>query len=228
MKFVEKSKGFFRAISTHRPMTSGGRDSVAAVETDLVGRAAMCLNKGGIVLLPTDTVYGLAVHPVAGMGSLERLFAMKRRPASRKLPIMVADRYALVDLGARVNEPASRLLAAFTPGALTLALGVDEAKAPSWLAGRDEIAVRIPAEESLLEILRETGPLLVTSANLHNESTPESAESALRALDGEPDLVIDGGTRNVVPSTLVNCNVEPPRIERVGWIPEDKIEGVLR
>src|SRR5215207_5063304 len=131
------------------------------------------LRAGGIVLLPTDTVYGLAVHPEHGAGSLGRLFRMKRRPPSRNLPIMVADAGQARALGAEVTPAAERLLAAFSPGPLTLALGLT-GPAPAWLAGRDEIAIRIPADDALLAVLRAAGPLLVTSANLHAQETPES------------------------------------------------------
>ena len=91
-------------------------------DADRVGET---LRGGGIVLLPTDTVYGLAVHPVHGAGALPRVFAMKRRPLSRNLPIMVASPDQAGDLGADVTGPARRLLAAFSPGPLTLALGLD-------------------------------------------------------------------------------------------------------
>jgi L-threonylcarbamoyladenylate synthase len=185
------------------------------------------LRDGGIVLLPTDTVYGLAVHPEHGAGSLARLFAMKRRPLSRNLPIMVASADQAAALGARVTAPARRLLAAFSPGPLTLALGLDAALAPDWLAGRDEIAIRIPDDPLLLDVLRQAGPLLVTSANLHAQETPESMHQVLDQLDGAPDLALDGGVRATVPSTLVNCNLPAPAVERVGAVPAEQIATVL-
>ena len=96
-----------------------------------------------------------------------------------------------------------------------------------WLEGRDEIAVRIPDDERLLAILRATGPLLVTSANAHGSGTPETLAGALSQLDGAPDLAIDGGLLQVVPSTLVNCRREPPVVEREGAIPAREIEEIL-
>lgn len=184
------------------------------------------LRAGGVVLLPTDTVYGLAVHP-ADDAALARLFAMKRRPLTRNLPVMVADADQARDLGARVTPAAAALLAAFAPGALTLALGLDPAGAPGWLAGRDEVAVRIPADEFLLDVLRAAGPLLVTSANLSGQETPETMREVLDQLDGTPELAVDGGPRPTVPSTLVNCNLPTPLVERVGAVPVDRIQEVL-
>jgi L-threonylcarbamoyladenylate synthase len=198
-----------------------------ALGEKLTDRVVECLRGGGVVLLPTDTVYGLAVHPQCPDETRARLFAMKRRPVERNLPILVSSTRDITGMGAVLNEPARRLLAAFSPGPLTVALGLDQARAPSWLAGRVEVGVRIPADESLLAILRATGPLLVTSANLHAQATPESAESVLSVLDGEPDLVVDCGVRPTVPSTLVNCNLPSPVIEREGVISREDIEKVL-
>jgi L-threonylcarbamoyladenylate synthase len=184
------------------------------------------LRAGGIVLLPTDTVYGLAVHPEHD-DALARLFALKQRPLSRNIPIMVATAEQAEELGADVTAPARQLLAAFSPGPLTVALGLDPATAPAWLDGRDEIAIRIPDDEFLLAVLRGAGPLLVTSANRHGQETPEACADVLAQLDGSPDLVIDDGPRATVPSTLVNCNLPEPRVERVGAVPADQIAKVL-
>lgn len=189
-------------------------------------RVVETLRAGGIVLLPTDTVYGLAVRP-GDDDALARLFAMKRRPLTRNIPIMVATAEQAEELGADVTEPARQLLAAFSPGPLTLALGLDPATAPGWLTGRDEIAIRIPDDQFLLEVLRRTGPLLVTSANRHGQETPEACADVLAQLDGSPALAVDDGPRATVPSTLVNCNLPEPRVERVGVVPAGRIVEVL-
>jgi L-threonylcarbamoyladenylate synthase len=140
---------------------------------------------------------------------------------------MVATAAQAEALGADVTEPARQLLAAFSPGPLTLALGLDPATAPAWLTGRDEIAIRIPDDEFLLAVLREAGPLLVTSANLSGQETPEACADVLAQLDGEPALTVDDGPRATVPSTLVNCNLPEPKVERVGAVPADQIAKVL-
>jgi L-threonylcarbamoyladenylate synthase len=191
-----------------------------------VEAARDCLVSGGVVLVPTDTVYGLAVHPERE-DAIERLFALKQRPKARNLPVMVASVFDLAGLGVQITEAASKLMGAFFPGPLSLALPVRAEDAPSWLAGRHEVAVRVPAEEIMLDILRATGPLLVTSANVHAQETAESVPAILAQFEGKPDLIIDGGVRNVVPSTLVNCNLAIPAIERVGAISREQIEQVL-
>lgn len=190
-----------------------------------VSGAARVLLAGGVVLLPTDTVYGLAVHPERP-AAIEKLFAMKGRPGSRNLPIMVGSVAAAEGIGAQVTDAARRLFDAFAPGPITVAMGLADG-APGWLAGRDEIGVRIPAEACMLELLGALGPLLVTSANAHGRETPATATEVLDQLVQPPDLVLDGGPRPVVPSTLVNCNLPQPAIERHGVIADEDIEKVL-
>jgi len=182
-----------------------------------------CLGNGGVVLLPTDTVYGLAVSPNFDR-SIDRLFALKRRPRNVNLPIMVASDAELEPLGFEVSESARRLLRSpLIPGSLTLAMGFSSDYRPAWLAGRDEAAVRIPNDERLLSVLRKTGPLLVTSANAHSAETPDNVADILAQLDGAPDLAIDGGTLRTTASTLVNCRIDPPVIERAGVVPEIEV-----
>lgn len=182
-----------------------------------------CLENGGVVLLPTDTVYGLAVSPKFDE-AIDRLFALKRRPRNVNLPIMVASDEELEPLGFEVSESARRLLRSpLIPGSLTLAMGFSSEYRPDWLAGREEAAVRIPNDERLLSVLRKTGPLLVTSANAHSAETPDNVADILAQLDGAPDLSVDGGTLRTTASTLVNCRVDPPRIERLGVVPESEV-----
>ena len=188
-----------------------------------VERIVECLQTGGVVLLPTDTVYGLAVSPEFD-DSISRLFALKRRPRNVNLPIMVASDAELEALGFEVSDSARRLLRSpLIPGSLTLAMGFSSDYRPAWLAGRDEAAVRIPNDERLLAVLRKAGPLLVTSANAHSAETPDNVADILAQLDGAPDLSIDGGTLHTTASTLVNCRVDPPAIERLGVVPESEV-----
>jgi len=187
-----------------------------------------CLEKGGVVLLPTDTVYGLAVSPNFDK-SIDRLFALKRRPRTVNLPIMVASEKELESLGFEISESARRLLRSpLIPGSLTLAMGFRSDYRPHWLAGRDEAAIRIPNDDCLRAVLRKTGPLLVTSANAHSTGTPDNVSDILAQLDGAPDLAVDGGTLRTTASTLVNCRVDPPVIERLGVVPESEVLRYLK
>jgi L-threonylcarbamoyladenylate synthase len=190
-------------------------------------RAAACLLAGGVVLLPTDTVYGLAVHPARDK-AITRLFAMKGRPRSVNLPVMISSREDILALGGVASHAAELLLESkYVPGPLTMAVGVSPPNLAPWLRGRIEFAVRMPDDDRLLAIIRKTGPLLVTSANLHAEQVQESVPAILSTLASQPDLIIDDGKRDTVPSTLVNCRLVPPVVERVGVVPAEEIEAIL-
>ncbi|NHC44778.1 threonylcarbamoyl-AMP synthase [Motilibacter sp. K478] len=190
--------------------------------------AADVLLGGGVALVPTDTVYGLAASPLTP-AAVDRIFVMKGRPGSKSLPVMVGDPGAIAALGVDINESARRLLdSELVPGPLTIAFGFREgALRPAWLDGREEVAVRIPAHELLRGLLRRTGPLLVTSANRSGEPTGENLEAILASLLQAPDLVLDGGQLSSTPSTLVNCRPVPPVVERVGAAAPETVERIL-
>ncbi len=188
---------------------------------DGAGRAAAIevLRTGGLVAMPTDTVYGVGVS-LATPDGLPRLFAAKDRPLDRAVVLLVAD----VDQAASVGvlSPAARALAErFWPGGLTLvlpqALG---AGLPSALtAGASTIGVRIPDHESPRTLARALGPLPVTSANLSGHLEAHDAAGVFAELGTRIDLILDGGSaRGGVASTIVDCSGDTLRILRVGAI----------
>jgi L-threonylcarbamoyladenylate synthase len=186
-----------------------------------------CLNNDGVLLVPTDTVYGLAIKPESEL-AIDKLYQLKSRPKSVNLPIMVHSPQAIEELGVELSDDAKKLLNSdLVPGALTLALGFKDQPTKEWLKGREEVAIRIPDDQNLLAILEKFGPLLVTSANKHGNKTPNNVIAILNDLEGKPDFVIDDGIRNETPSTLVNCRVNPPVIEREGAIPSAVIQQIL-
>ncbi|MEJ2868753.1 L-threonylcarbamoyladenylate synthase [Actinomycetospora sp. OC33-EN08] len=225
---VDDLVGALRRGEHDAPVVSAAPLTEASVRFrgDAWAAAREALLAGGVALLPTDTVYGLAVHP-ARRDAIDALFALKDRPRTRELPIMVATPDELPSLGVQVPDTARRLLGAFSPGPITVALGID-ATAPPWLAGREEVGVRVPSDPDLRALLSDVGALLVTSANAHGEVTQQAPEPILAQLAGRPDAVVDGGTRSGIPSTVVNCHLDTPRIEREGAIPAAEIERVLR
>ncbi len=195
--------------------------------TSATDDVADCLRAGGVVLLPTDTVYGLAALPTSER-AIRRIFELKRRPPTVNLPILVAERDDIARLGGIVTTAAAQLLASrYVPGPLTLAVGIDAAKASQWLISRAEAAFRIPADDWLQDLLLDTGPILATSANMHATMPKETVIGILADLAGEPDLAIDGGPRATIASTLVNCNLDPAVVERVGAVPTAEIQAIL-
>jgi len=187
------------------------------------------LQSGGAILIATDTVYGLAAL-ATDEKAVAKIYELKQRPREMFLPIMVADIKDLEKLGLDINENARKLFASdLVPGAITFVLGFkDESLKPDWLKNRDEIATRIPDNALLLSVLRETGPLLVTSANKHGHAqTPNNVKDILAELNGTPDLIVEDGEGKEVPSTIINCRFNPPKIERNGLIPIDVINKIL-
>ncbi len=182
------------------------------------------IRAGEVALLPTDTVYGLAAspnHPEA----IEKIFTIKSRPNNMNLPIMVSAPADLEGLGLEIGDTAQRLLTSpFIPGALTLVLGFRGNERVDWLNGREEVAVRIPADAWLRSILKETGPLLVTSANKHgSKANMGNVAEILKEVAAMPDVVVDHGILSNVASTIVNCRGHELVVERQGQIPFDTI-----
>ncbi len=185
------------------------------------------LKNGGVALLPTDTVYGLAVMPDNTEG-IKKLFKLKNRPNNVNLPIMVADILDIEKLGLDINENILKLLKSdFVPGHLTIILGFNNQNRPTWLAEREEVAIRIPNHKNLLSVLKQTGALLVTSANKHGNSTPNNIEEILKELDGKPDIYSDEGKKEAIASTIINCRTNPPTIEREGIISSTELFNIL-
>jgi L-threonylcarbamoyladenylate synthase len=197
-----------------------GQMQVFPVDDEHARDAAVDALLGGeVIVVPTDTVYGLAAVPHVP-AAVERIFLAKRRPEEVHLPVLASSIDQVRQLGVDFSTSASALAHRWWPGPLTMALGFrDGSDRPSWLVGRDEVAVRIPALRFLLEVMEETGVLVVTSANQHGSATPPSAEEVANVLGAHVHLVIDGGTLEATPSTLVNLHArESGTIERTGAI----------
>ncbi len=187
------------------------------------------------MVVPTDTVYGLAALP-ASEAAVRSVYAIKQRPGELHLPVLAANFGDVRALGVKVTVAAEALAARWWPGPLTMAFGFSSgATRPDWLATRTEVAVRVPDHELLRRILARTGPLFVTSANPHGAPTPVTASAVVAALSGSPEaadavaLVVDGGSLTEVPSTLVSVAGAGgrPVVEREGAIPATALDAVL-
>jgi L-threonylcarbamoyladenylate synthase len=186
---------------------------------------AEAMGAGGVALIPTDTVYGIACLPSFD-SAVDSIYELKLRPRDRRVPIIVAGAEDAARLGLAWTDPADRLARSFWPGALTIAVGVEE-PAVDWLAGRVEVGVRAPADELSQALAAAHGPFLMTSANRHGQGTPTTLEEALASLHGTPAIAVDGGSLDVVSSTVVNVNLPAPAIEREGAIPASAVMEAL-
>jgi L-threonylcarbamoyladenylate synthase len=207
-------------------VTDGGR--VVPADGEGARRAAEWLLEGGVAVVPTDTVYGLAARPVEA-DAVNAIYRMKERPEGMHLPVLAASVDQVHALGVAFTPAASVLARRWWPGPLTLAFGFESQEGrPGWLDGRVEVAVRIPDHDFLRALLKQTGVLVVTSANPHGAPTPRNARDVVIGLGSAVDLVIDGGELRDVPSTLVNVSGPEPTVEREGAIPRDAIASALQ
>jgi L-threonylcarbamoyladenylate synthase len=200
------------------------------VADDPAGRAAAieALRDGGIVAIPTDTVYGIAVA-LDTPGGIERLFQVKRRPLDKGIVLLLGDADQAGQLGV-LGEAAAALVAACWPGGLTVIVPQRaDVRLPDALAAQGStIGLRVPAHDAPRAIARELGPLPVTSANISGQ--PEGRDAAeIDALFGDAiELVLDGGPAHGGPaSTVVDCTGDQPRVSRSGAIPRARLIEIL-
>jgi L-threonylcarbamoyladenylate synthase len=198
-----------------------------SVDPCILSEAQQTLAAGGVVLLATDTVLGLVALP-SDSAAVDKVYALKKRPRDKNLPIMVASADQITAFGGQISPSARACLhSKYMPGPLTIAIELQAEMTPDWLLGRAECAIRIPDDALLLALLTNLGPLMVTSANLSGQDTPYRTDEAAAQLNGTPDYIVAGRSKSQAPSTLVNCRVTPPKIERIGAVPEAEINTIL-
>ena len=201
---------------------------VVRADTEGERVAAEWLLQGGVAIVPTDTVYGLAARP-SEEAAVRAVYRLKGRPEGMHLPVLAATVEQVRALGVVFTPGAEALARRWWPGPLTLAFGFDpELQRPDWLQGRTEVAVRLPAHAFLRAVLQRTGVLVVTSANPHGAPTPRTAQDAAACLGSTVDLVVDGGELHDVPSTLVNVNGLEASVEREGAIARQAITETMQ
>jgi L-threonylcarbamoyladenylate synthase len=200
------------------------------VPDDAEGREAAIavLRDGGLVALPTDTVYGIAVA-LDAPGGIERLFQAKGRPVDRAIMLLLDSASQAADLG-EMSPAAEALAAACWPGGLTLVLRqLPGADLPEALTGGvPTIGLRVPDHGTPRALAAALGPLPVTSANVTGVTEARDAAEILAQLGDAVDLILDGGhAHGGRASTVVDCTAERPTIRRLGAIPLERIVSVL-
>ncbi len=188
--------------------------------------AAAAIGRGELVLLPTDTVYGVAADAFTP-SAVTGLLAAKNRGRTMPVPVLIAEASTLAGLVTNLPEVANRLAQEFWPGGLTLVL--EHAPSLAWDLGDAEgtVAVRLPDDEVARDLLRRTGPLAVSSANRSGRPAATTAQQAVEQLGAHAAVALDGGPRSgSAASTIVDCTAPTARVLRIGAIPVDKLREV--
>jgi len=190
--------------------------------------AAAVIKAGGIVAMPTDTLYGLAADPFS-TAAVERVFAAKGRAAERALPLVAADITQVEEQLGALPPDGRRLAAAYWPGPLTLLLPRPSTMPESVTGGLAHVGVRVPAHAVTRELCRACGCLLTaTSANPSGAPASADPDDVERSMGEGVALILDAGlTPGGPPSTIVNVSGDVIRLVRPGAIPWEEVQACL-
>ncbi len=201
------------------------------VTTD-VDRAIAAIRRGGLVAIPTETVYGLAAD-ATNAEAVARIFEVKGRPADHPLIVHLSSADQLDDWASEIPPAARRLAEAAWPGPLTVIVPRAAGVLDAVTGGLDTVGVRVPAHPTALQLIEHTGVgLAAPSANRFGAVSPTTAEHVLRdlgeRLDPRRDVILDGGPCPIgVESTIVDCASSPPQILRAGGVPVEDVRRLL-
>ena len=196
------------------------------LSSQTIEAAVTCIQSGGVLAIPTDSFYALAVG-ACQPSVLERLLVIKGGRAGSPFPVLVGDLSQVESLAENIPDNALKLMHVFWPGLLTLVVPARQNLSPFLTGGQRTIGVRQPNDPRVCELLTHTGPLTGTSANRTGQRPAQSATDVQDQLGLDIDLILDGGsTPGGQPSTVLQ--VEPEiRILREGAIPRQKLQEVL-
>ena len=191
-------------------------------------RAAEIIKKGGLVALPTETVYGLGANGLSPE-AVDKIFEAKGRPNDNPLILHISDASQMGELCHSIPESAWALAAAFWPGPLTMVLPAKDIVPKRTTGGLSTVAVRCPDSDITRAIISQSGvPIAAPSANLSGKPSTTTAEHVRHDHDGRIDCIVDGGPCRVgVESTIIDLTENPPRLLRPGGITLEDLEEVL-
>ena len=190
------------------------------VEKENINEVIDLLNHDEVVAFPTETVFGLGVK----FSHLEAL--EKHRSHSKAISLMIYDPKD-IEKYAYVNENAQKLIDHFMPGMITLVLKKKSILSDDFTAGYDTIGIRIPDDPFVLKLLKEVGPMLVTSANISGQETLLNDQEVYKQFKGKIKMIVKGKCKNTRASTVIKVD-EDVTILRQGCIQEEEIREVLK
>lgn len=193
-----------------------------------VSKASEILTNGGIVALPTETVYGLAASAFSD-SAIKKVFEAKGRPQDNPLIVHISNLDMLDDIATNIPDAAYRCAKAFWPGPFTMVLPKGDRIAESVSGGLNTVAVRLPSEKTICDIISLSGlPLAAPSANTSGRPSPTTAAHVTQDLDGKIDAVVMGNDCTVgVESTVISLVGDKPRLLRPGAVTPKQLRAVL-
>ncbi len=194
---------------------------------EIIATAAKIVKDGGVIAFPTDTFYGLGCDPF-NESAVERVFEIKKRRADMPLLILVDSVETVFRVSSSLPENFRILAENCWPGPLTIVVPAINEIPAALTAGTGTIGVRLPGAEFPRKLARAcAGAITATSANLSGLSNPLTADDVVSQLGEGPDLIIDGGTCDPIPSTVVTLVTVSPRVLRVGGTPVDVLQNLI-
>ena len=190
--------------------------------------AAEALHAGGLVVFPTDTVYGIAVDPL-NAEAVASVYRIKGRDTEKPLQIILAASSQLADIAEDVSPEARRLTEHFFPGGITLVLKKAKSVPNTVVAGGGTVGVRVPDHPVCQDLVRAFGrPIAATSANRSGRPSPRTAQEAAAQVGNDVTMVLDAGPCPLgIDSTVIDVSTDKPRILRIGAVPVAEIERLL-
>lgn len=194
----------------------------------LLREAGEILKNGGLVAIPTETVYGLGGDAL-NKASSQKIYAAKGRPSDNPLIVHVADMDSVERIVTVISEEARRVAEAFWPGPLTMIFPKAENVPYETTGGLDTVAVRMPSHPVARKVIMYAGGYVAApSANTSGKPSPTLAKYVMEDMDGKIDMVIDGGEGDIgLESTILDMTVSPPQILRPGYVTKEMLEAVL-
>ena len=187
-------------------------------DMDLIGEAIDIMADGGVILYPTDTVYGLGAN-IFNNDAVKRIYEIKKRDSSKPLSVLVEDMESM-ELIADLNKSSREIINKWLPGPFTFILNKRKIVSP-YVSASSKVGVRIP-DYRIARSLASLFPITTTSANLTNEDTLSNPQDILKQLGNDIDLVIDvGDLDNAKPSTVIDLSTSKPTLVRNGFDSQD-------
>ncbi|MBE5935836.1 MAG: threonylcarbamoyl-AMP synthase [Lachnospiraceae bacterium] len=199
-----------------------------SINKEVISEASKVLQEGGIVAIPTETVYGLAGDALSSEVS-HKIYEAKGRPSDNPLIVHISSVDDLYKLAKKVPEEALKLADKYWPGPLTMVLEKSELVPDTITGGLSTVAIRMPNNKIVLDLISESGIYLAApSANTSGKPSPTTAEHVIADLSGKIDMIIDGGKVGIgIESTIVDLTSEVPVILRPGFITKKDLEEVV-